>query len=78
MLVLGRKEDQSILIDGNVRVTVMKIKGKTVRLGIEASPEIAIIRAELRSWSDSPLIEQSTRSPAGDSQSECVENGSLI
>jgi len=47
MLILTRKIGQSITIAGDVRVTVQAIRGQQVRLGIEAPPEIPILRQEL-------------------------------
>jgi carbon storage regulator CsrA len=45
MLILTRKEDEAVVI-GNVRVLVVKIRGKQVRLGIEAPPGTLILRGE--------------------------------
>jgi carbon storage regulator len=47
MLVLSRKPSESVVIDGDIRVTVVKISGNKVRLGIEAPPDVAIKRSEL-------------------------------
>lgn len=47
MLVLSRKTNQEILINGNIKVSVLKIKGNVVRLGIEAPSEVSIKRGEL-------------------------------
>ena len=47
MLVLSRKLEESILIDGRIRLTVIAIRGSIVRLGIEAPPEVGITRAEI-------------------------------
>jgi carbon storage regulator len=47
MLVLSRKEDESIVIDGRIKVTVMEIRGGRIRLGIEAPQEIPVWREEL-------------------------------
>jgi carbon storage regulator len=47
MLVLTRKRNQSIVIDGNIRVTVVDIHGNHVRLGFEAPESVAIMRQEL-------------------------------
>ena len=47
MLILTRTAGQSILIGDDVKVTVVSTKGVTVRLGIEAPPEVAILRQEL-------------------------------
>lgn len=47
MLVLGRKEDQQIVIDDDVCVKVLSIRGNTVRLGIEAPASVSIVRGEI-------------------------------
>jgi carbon storage regulator len=47
MLVLGRKVQQSIAIGDAIRVTVLRIRGNEVRLGLEASEELRILREEL-------------------------------
>ena len=47
MLVLSRKEGESIVIDGEIRVTVLKSNGKVTRLGIEAPSDVPIRRSEL-------------------------------
>ena len=47
MLVLSRKQQEEILIGENVKITVLKVKGNTVRLGIEAPRDIKVIRGEL-------------------------------
>lgn len=47
MLVLSRKLNESIIIDGNIRVTIVGIRGNHVRVGIEAPGTVPIIREEL-------------------------------
>ncbi len=47
MLVLARKLNQEIVIDGNVTVKVIGIRGGTVRLGFEAPQRVSIERKEL-------------------------------
>jgi carbon storage regulator len=42
-----RRLDESIIIDSNIRVTVVSVKGDKVRLGIEAPPEVRIDRQEI-------------------------------
>jgi carbon storage regulator CsrA len=54
MLVLSRKLNQEIVIGDNVKVTVLKIKGNTVRLGIEAPRNIRVIRGELPVHEEAP------------------------
>jgi len=47
MLVLTRKNGESIVIDNRITVTVVRLTGNTVRLGIEAPAEIPIQRSEI-------------------------------
>ncbi len=47
MLVLTRRLDESIVIDGGITVTILRVQGDKVRLGIEAPKEIPIKRGEL-------------------------------
>ena len=47
MLVLSRKLDETIVIDGNIRIKVIGVSGKHVRLGIEAPDRMTILREEL-------------------------------
>jgi carbon storage regulator len=54
MLVLSRKKGEMILINNNITLQVLEIRGDTVRLGIEAPREIPIIRSELLSTNPKP------------------------
>ncbi|MBX7168293.1 MAG: carbon storage regulator [Pirellulales bacterium] len=47
MLILSRKPGDSILIDGGIRLTVLEVRGRTIRLGIEAPKHVAVQREEL-------------------------------
>ena len=47
MLVLTRRVGEEIVIDGNIRVVVVAVKGEKVRLGISAPPSIAVDRKEV-------------------------------
>jgi carbon storage regulator len=47
MLVLSRKQQQQIKIGDQITVTIVKVKGNTVRVGIEAPRDVRVIRAEL-------------------------------
>ncbi len=47
MLVLSRKSNESIVIDGGIKITVVEIRGNQIRLGIEAPQEIGVMREEL-------------------------------
>jgi carbon storage regulator len=47
MLVLTRKIGESLAINDDVRITVLEVKGKTVRLGIEAPADVKVYRQEI-------------------------------
>jgi len=47
MLVLTRKQNEKIRIGDNITITVIRMKGKAVRLGIEAPKNINVLRGEL-------------------------------
>ena len=47
MLVLSRRVDESLLIDKDIKITVLDIKGGQVRLGITAPESIKIHREEV-------------------------------
>ncbi len=48
MLVLTRKQSQTIVVDDRIRITVVHVGGNHVRLGIEAPKEVPIRRDELK------------------------------
>jgi carbon storage regulator len=47
VLVLSRGVGQEIVIDGNIRVTVIAVTGNGARLGIVAPPEVRLDRKEV-------------------------------
>ena len=47
MLVLTRKTEQAIIIDGHTIVRILAVDGERVKLGIEAPDYIAVLREEL-------------------------------
>ena len=48
MLVLSRKPTESIIIDGHIKVTVLRVdSGDAVRLGVEAPLDIRVMRKEI-------------------------------
>lgn len=53
MLVLTRREGERIQIGEDICITVVRIIGGGVRLGVEAPPEVAVMRAELKEKIDS-------------------------
>ncbi len=47
MLVLTRKNGQKIQIGDDITITVLRIKGRSVRVGIDAPEDVRIVRSEL-------------------------------
>jgi carbon storage regulator len=47
MLILGRREGESILIDGGIRIVVVSCDRGGVRIGIEAPASVKILRGEI-------------------------------
>lgn len=47
MLVLSRKIQEQVRIGDNITLTILQIKGKTVRVGIEAPRDVRVVRGEL-------------------------------
>jgi carbon storage regulator len=54
MLVLSRKPGEKIVIGNGITITVVETLGNRVRLGIEAPPQIHILRGELAEWITPP------------------------
>jgi len=47
MLVLTRKLNQSIIINGEIEVVVLEVRGEQVRLGIKAPKDVPVHRKEI-------------------------------
>lgn len=47
MLALSRKKGEALIINNNIEVTVLEIKGEQVKLGINAPKEIPVYRKEV-------------------------------
>ena len=54
MLILTRKPNEDIYIGDNVKIKVTEIRGNTVRIGIDAPPDVPILRGELRPLDSGP------------------------
>lgn len=48
MLVLSRQKNESIVIGGNIVVTIVDVRGDKVRIGIEAPREVSVHRKEIQ------------------------------
>ncbi len=47
MLVLSRKVEETIIIDGQIEIQVIRVEGNRVKLGIRAPQNVKILRSEL-------------------------------
>ena len=61
MLILSRRTDESIVIGDEVTITILSVKGKQVRIGINAPPDVSVHRQEIyqRIQDDEPADEAS-------------------
>jgi carbon storage regulator len=65
MLVLTRKLMEKLFIGDNICVTVVRLEGGQVRLGIDAPRDVPVVRAELVPERSAPRLRSDDRSPAG-------------
>lgn len=76
MLVLTRKLGESIAIDDHIKIMVVQIKGKQVRLGIQAPKETKIHRQEVYEAIQDSNKEAAATSPKSVSQvAELLKRG---
>lgn len=47
MLALSRKKNEALVINNNVEITILEIKGEQVKLGISAPKEVPVYRKEV-------------------------------
>jgi carbon storage regulator CsrA len=67
MLVLTRKLQQQIKIGEQITVTILRVKGSTVRVGVQAPREVRVVRGEL------PKEQQSIVETVGSEESTIIE-----
>ncbi|MEA3374309.1 MAG: carbon storage regulator CsrA [Campylobacterota bacterium] len=60
MLILSRKEDESIVIGDNITIKVVSVEKGLVKLGIDAPSDVTILRSELLD-----AVEASNKEAAG-------------
>lgn len=73
MLVLSRKKNESIIINDDITIVVVEIRGDKVRLGVEAPKEVPVHRNEVyeairrnqqKHEAEQPVVESDTASAA--------------
>ena len=47
MLALSRKKNEALIINNNIEITVLEIKGEQIKLGISAPKEVPVYRKEV-------------------------------
>jgi carbon storage regulator len=88
MLILSRKLDETIVIDGRIIVKIMKVEGETVKLGILAPPDVPVHRQEVfeeimknnkaaqaSGWQILPKLNRPGKQPKVASTKPAVESG---
>ncbi len=76
MLVLSRKKNESIVVNGGIVIEVLQISREQIRIGVTAPAEIKVLRGELR-----PFSQQPTAQPSGEQTeraSQFVRNGNRL
>jgi carbon storage regulator len=48
MLILTRRVGEVLVINGNIKVTVLSVKGNQVRVGVDAPKEVSVHREEIQ------------------------------
>jgi len=61
MLVLSRKENEKIKLGDNITLTIVRVSGDKVRLGIEAPSDVVILREELSPRNDGSTANSARR-----------------
>ena len=58
MLVLSRKESERIRLGDSIVLTIVRVSGDKVRLGIEAPPDVLVLRDELQPHEQAALAHE--------------------
>lgn len=72
MLVLSRKKNESIVIDGSITITVVEIRGDKIRLGIEAPREVPIHRSEVYLQIQQQIAAEKQAEPVAGDDGSCL------
>jgi carbon storage regulator len=64
MLVLSRKASEKIRLGDSIVVTIVRVSGDKVRLGIEAPPDVLVLRDELKPRAAPPEADGEARKAA--------------
>jgi carbon storage regulator len=70
MLYLSRKLGESIVVNNTIEITVIEVRGKTVKLGFDFPPDATVLRKELY---DKIMAENVAASGSGDGDVDFME-----
>jgi len=70
MLYLSRKIGESIVVNNSIEITVIEVRGKTVKLGFDFPPDATVLRKELY---DKIMAENMAASGSGDGDVDFME-----
>ena len=57
MLILSRRESECIHLGDDIVVTIVRLSGDKVRIGVQAPPHIRVLRTELElNWQETTLV----------------------
>lgn len=66
MLVLSRKENERIRLGDSIVLTIVRVSGDKVRLGIQAPPDVLVLRDELETFDKPEAAAAAAQKPAED------------
>ena len=69
MLALSRKKGEALVINNNVEITILEVKGEQVKIGITAPKEVPVYRKELY-----VLIQESNKEAMNEDALEGLKN----
>jgi len=76
MLVLSRKKNESIVINNDITIVVVEIRGDKVRLGVEAPKEVPVHRREVYDAIRRNDQSESAKAPVEPNAADTEVNGS--
>ena len=77
MLVLSRKHNETLHIGNDIVITIVRVQGDSVRIGIKAPKEIHIMRSELLGTPSKQTEDQTPKSTSKEGNNGKMENGPL-
>ena len=69
MLALSRKKNEALIINNNIEITILEVKGDQVKIGITAPKEVPVYRKEVY-----VQIQEANKAAADTSGLEALQN----